>query len=366
VNRFYFAAIYICMASLLQYYHYKHPFVLEGGAVLNGLTIGYHTYGRLDEGADNVVWVCHALTANSDALEWWSGLIGPGQVIDTNRYFVVCANILGSCYGTGAALFEGESPQLVTIRDMVGAHQLLREHLGIDRIRLLMGGSMGGYQVLEWAIREPSVIRELFLIGTAASESAWGIAIHTAQRLAIEADPTWNSPMRGSENDGEGRPLAAPSGEDGHEAGAAGLKAARAIGMLTYRTYQQFVAAQTGPAGQIEGFRAESYIRYQGEKLTRRFYARNYWLLTRSMDSHHIARGRGNNIESILQSIPQRALVMGINSDLLCPFVEQKFLAQHLPHARLIGIDSIYGHDGFLTESAKISQYLSDWLGEEA
>lgn len=330
------------MVSLLQYYHYKHPFVLEGGTVLDGLTIGYHTYGRLDESGENVVWVCHALTANSDAEEWWSGLVGPGKVIDTNRYFVVCANILGSSYGTKAALFEGEQPLLVTIRDMVGAHKLLREHLGIERIRLLMGGSMGGYQVLEWAIQEPAVVRELFLIGTAASESAWGIAIHTAQRLAIEADPTWSSP----------------------EGGAAGLAAARAIGMLTYRTYQQFVAAQTGPAGQIEGFRAESYIRYQGEKLTRRFHARNYWLLTRSMDSHHIARGRGNNIEEILQSIPQRTLVMGINSDLLCPFVEQKFLAQHLPHAHLIGIDSIYGHDGFLTESGKISQYLSDWLGE--
>jgi homoserine O-acetyltransferase len=341
------------MASLLQYYHYKHPFVLEGGSILDGLTIGYHTYGRLDERGDNVVWVCHALTANSDAVEWWSGLIGPGKVIDTNRYFVVCANILGSCYGTEAALFEGGNPLLVTIRDMVEAHRLLREHLGIEHIRLLMGGSMGGYQVLEWAIREPAVIGEIFLIGTAASESAWGIAIHTAQRLAIEADLTWNSPEAG-----------ATGNEGSREAGAAGLKAARAIGMLTYRTYQQFVAAQTGPPGQIDGFKAESYILYQGEKLTRRFYARNYWLLTRSMDSHHIARGRGDNIEAVLQSIPQRALVMGINSDLLCPFVEQKFLAQHLPHARLIGIDSIYGHDGFLTESVKISQYLSDWLGE--
>jgi len=231
---------------------------------------------------------------------------------------------------------------LVTIRDMVQAHRLLRAHLGIARIRLLMGGSMGGYQVLEWALLEPTLIRELFLIGTAASESAWGIAIHTAQRLAIEADTTWNSPSPG--------------------AGLGGLKAARAIGMLTYRTYQQFVAAQTGPAGQIEGFKAESYIRYQGEKLARRFFARNYWLLTRSMDSHNIARGRGDDIEAVLKTIPQRALVIGINSDLLCPFVEQKFLAQHLPKAYLIGIDSIYGHDGFLTESAKISQYLSDWL----
>ena len=324
------------MGSLLQYYRHKRPFALEGGLVLDEFTIAYHTFGRRD--GNNVVWVCHALTANSNAEEWWSGLIGPGKVIDTDKYFVVCANILGSCYGTEAALFTGDTPALVTIRDMVRAHILLREHLGVERIRLMMGGSMGGYQVLEWAFQEPEVALELFLIGTAASESAWGIAIHTAQRLAIEADPTWR------------------------EGGEQGLKAARAIGMLTYRTYQQFVMAQTGPPEHIQGFRAESYIRYQGEKLARRFAARNYWLLTRSMDSHHIGRGRGADMETVLHGIRQRTLVMGIDSDLLCPFTEQKFLAQHLPRARLIGIDSIYGHDGFLTESAKISGYLAEWL----
>jgi homoserine O-acetyltransferase/O-succinyltransferase len=332
------------MSALLQYYHYKRPFALDGGSVLEELTIGYHTYGQMDAERGNVVWVCHALTANSDAVDWWSGLVGPGKTIDTQKYFVVCANILGSCYGTEADLFSGQEPALVTIRDMVRAHQLLREHLGIQQIRLLMGGSMGGYQVMEWALMEPSVIRELFLIGTSASESAWGIAIHTAQRLSIEADTTWNSNEPG--------------------AGASGLKAARAIGMLTYRTYSQFAAAQTGPSDVLKGFRAESYILHQGNKLARRFHARNYWLLTRSMDTHNIARGRGGDLEAVLKTIPQRTLVIGINSDLLCPYVEQKFLAQHIPNARLIGIDSIYGHDGFLTESIKISEYLSVWLKE--
>lgn len=330
------------MSSILQYYRHKRPFALESGLILDEFTIGYHTFGHLDAEGNNVVWVCHALTASSNAAEWWSGLIGPGRVIDTDKYFVVCANILGSCYGTEAAIFEGETPALITIRDMVRAHILLREHLGLASIRLLMGGSMGGYQVLEWALMEPDVIRELFLIGTGASESAWGIAIHTAQRLALEADPTWNLPSGGT----------------------AGLMAARAIGMLTYRTYQQYVNAQTGPPGALQGFRAESYIRYQGEKLVRRFHARNYWVLTRSMDSHNIGRGRDMDLETALKSIRQRSLVMGIDSDLLCPFVEQKFLAQHLPQARLIGIDSVYGHDGFLTESAKISEYLAEWLRE--
>ena len=324
----------------MHYYRYEHSFVLEEGTILNGITIAYHTFGRINERGDNVVWVCHALTANSNAAEWWSGLIGPGMAIDTDKYFVVCDNILGSCYGTEADLFSGDRPTLVTIRDMVRVHRILREHLGITRIRLCMGGSMGGYQVLEWAIMEPSVVKELFLIGTAASESAWGIAIHTAQRLAIEADPDW------------------------YGGGAAGLMAARAIGMLTYRTYSQFVEAQSGPAGVLEGFRAESYMKHQGEKLVRRFDPRNYWLLTRSMDSHNIARGRGDNLEMVLRGIPQRTLVMGIDTDLLCPFVEQKFLAQHMPQARLIGIDSNFGHDGFLTESAKIGEYLAEWLGE--
>ena len=332
------------MGSRMQFYRHERPFVLDSGSVLDRVTIGYHTYGQLNAKGDNVVWICHALTANSDAAEWWSGVVGAGKVIDTRRYFVVCANILGSCYGTEADLFSGETPLLITIRDMVRAHVLLREHLGIARVCLLMGGSMGGYQVLEWALQEPSVIGQMFLIGSAASESAWGVAIHTAQRLAIEADPTWNTGAPGS--------------------GEKGLMAARAIGMITYRTYQQYVAAQSGPASQLEGFRAESYIRYQGHKLVRRFFARNYWLLTKSMDSHNIGRGRGEDMEAVLRSMPQRSLVIGIDSDLLCPFVEQKFLAQHLPHAQLIGIDSMYGHDGFLTESAKISGYLSAWLAK--
>ncbi len=207
----------------------SRPFTLESGAVLERLEIVYHTYGTLNPARSNVVWVCHALTANADAEAWWPGLIGSGAAINPEEYFIVCANIIGSCYGSSGPLSENPAtgkpyyldfPRL-TIRDIVQANILLRQHLGLPEIHLLMGGSMGGYQVLEWALMEPSVIRQLFLIATSAAESAWGIAIHEAQRMAIEADPSWK--------------------DDSDQAGRNGLKAARAIGMLTYRNYDAMI-----------------------------------------------------------------------------------------------------------------------------
>jgi homoserine O-acetyltransferase len=200
----------------MNYFTYDAPFALEGGASLPGITIAYHTYGRLNEDRSNVVWVCHALTANSDAGHWWPGVVGEHGAVSPDNYFIVCANILGSCYGstgpvsvdsrTGAPYFS-HFPQ-VTIRDMVRAHILLRQHLGIDKIHLLMGGSMGGYQALEWAVMEKEVIRQLFLIATSPAESAWGIAVHTAQRLAIEADPSWRDEREDAGDQGYGQPSA--------------------------------------------------------------------------------------------------------------------------------------------------------------
>ena len=201
----------------MKVFEHKSRFDLESGAYLPELAITYSTYGKLNADKSNVVWVCHALTANSDAADWWNGIVGNNHVIDPDKYFIICANILGSCYGTtGPLSINPETNQpyynnfpLITVRDMVHAHILLRKHLEIDKINLLMGGSMGGYQAMEWCVMEQEVIDNLFLLATSASESAWGIATHTAQRLSIEADNTWNTPS--------------PS------AGAKGLKAARAI-----------------------------------------------------------------------------------------------------------------------------------------
>lgn len=335
----------------MKYFHYAQSFSLESGASLPGLTIAYHCYGELNAARDNVIWICHALTASSDAAAWWLGMIGPGMIFDTDRYHVVCANILGSCYGTTGPLsinpqtgapYYHEFP-LLTIRDMTAAHILLRHHLGIDRIHLLVGGSMGGYQALEWCMTEGERIKRLALIATTASETAWGISIHTAQRLAIEADPTWK--------------------ESSPEAGKEGLKAARAIAMLTYRNYTAYQERQTDTDGsKLNGFRAESYIRYQGEKLARRFNAYSYYLLGRAMDSHNIARGRFEATAQALQSIRQKTLVIGISNDLLCPLPETSFLHRHIANSTYQVIESIYGHDGFLTEFQLISACIESWM----
>ena len=336
----------------MEYLIYEQPFELECGEVLPGITIAYHVYGKLNQDRSNAVWICHALTANSDVASWWPGVVGEGATIDPTRHFIVCANILGSCYGSTGPLsadprtnkpFYHEFP-MITIRDMVKAHIILREHLGIDRIHLLMGGSMGGYQALEWSVMEPDRIEKLFLIATGPSESAWGIAVHTAQRLAIEADGTW---LEASE-----------------KAGSKGLKAARAIGILTYRNYGIMVQKQTDPDHEkLDNYRASSYILYQGEKLISRFNAYCYWLLTKAMDSHQLSRGRGGSLEKILADIRQPTLIMGIQSDILCPLGEQRFIHSHLPNATLVEIDSAYGHDGFMVEGGLVGTHLAEWMG---
>jgi len=335
----------------IQQYICESPFLLECGETLHGVEIAYHTYGKMNASGTNVIWVCHALTANSDAVDWWKGLVGEGCLINPDEYYIVCANIIGSCYGsTGPLSINTASQQpyfsnfpLVTIRDMVAAHIMLRKHLGIQSIHLLMGGSMGGYQVLEWAVMEPSVIKKLFLIATSPSESAWGVAVHTAQRLAIEADTTWRHHTV--------------------EAGSAGLKAARAIGMLTYRNYATFQEKQTDPDPEkIDNFKASSYINYQGQKLVNRFNAYSYWLLTKAMDSHHLARGRGGNLIAVLQSVQQPTLIIGISSDILCPIDEQQFMATYMPNAELKIIHSTYGHDGFIIETQQITNLLKPFI----
>jgi len=233
-----------------QFIH-EQPFTLESGNILNGISISYHTYGQMNDDQSNVIWICHHLTANSDASLWWQGVVGQGAIFDPNKYFIVCANILGSCYGsTGPMSINPDTgkpyylsfPQ-VTIRDMVNAHILLRRHLGINKINLMIGGSMGGYQALEWAIMEDDLIDNLVLLSTSATESAWGIAVHTSQRMAIEADCTWK--------------------EDTDDAGKKGLKAARAMGLISYRNHGILVKKQSDPDKEkTDGYKASSYIEY--------------------------------------------------------------------------------------------------------
>ena len=337
----------------MEYFHYQQPFILESGQTLPGITIAYHSYGKLNANKDNVIWICHALTANSDVKEWWPGMIGKGMLFNPEENFIICANILGSCYGTTGPLSVNPNTgelfyhtfPFVTIRDMVAAHILLREHLGIAKIEFLIGGSIGGYQALEWAVMEKEAIKNMLLLTTSAAESAWGIAVHTAQRLAIEADNTWKEPHP--------------------EAGIKGMKAARAIGMLTYRNYEVLVEKQTDPdINNTDNFKASSYINHQGDKLVKRFNAYTYWMLTKAMDSHNIARGRADDLQTVLKTIPHKTLIMGVSTDILCPVQEQKFIAQNMPDATYIEISSSYGHDGFLVEAEKITEHVNEWLSK--
>jgi homoserine O-acetyltransferase len=331
--------------------HYIHSFHFhtESGTILPQLEIAYHTYGQLNAKKNNVIWVCHALTANSDVADWWKAIVGDNKVIDPKKHFIVCANILASCYGSSGPIsinpetgkaYHSTFP-FITIRDMVQAHILLRKHLGIDTIKLCLGGSMGGYQVLEWVLTEPKVFDNIFVIATTAAETAWGIAIHTAQRLAIEADSSWQ--------------------DANATAGAKGLKAARAIGMLTYRNYKAFVSTQSNETDRLGDYKAESYILYQGDKLVKRFHAQSYHLLTKAMDSHQLGRGRTSAAKA-LSTIQTRTLIIGISTDQLCPTDEQHFLAKWIPNSEFHEISSEYGHDGFLIEGEKVSEILKKFM----
>jgi homoserine O-acetyltransferase len=325
---------------------YNNSYTLESGQTLPALQISYSTSGKLNTEKNNVIWVCHALTANSDVEGWWCGLVGPGFLFDPSKYFIVCANILGSCYGTSGPTEINPNtgkpyflsfPQ-VTIRDMVGAHELLRQHLGIDNIHTCIGGSLGGQQALEWSIINPDLISNLILLATNAFHSPWGIAFNESQRMAIKADPTWNS--------------------DSLTAGQEGLKAARAIALLSYRNYHTYQATQSEEDhNKKDNFKAISYQNYQGQKLVNRFNCQSYLYLSKSMDSHNVGRGRGS-VEKALKLIKSKTLLIGIKSDVLFPVTEQVYLSKHIPGSVYNEIDSIYGHDGFLIETKKIAELI--------
>jgi homoserine O-acetyltransferase len=349
---------------MIRIFTYGDPIVLESGATLPCYHLAYSTHGKMNNSGDNVVWVFHAFTANSNPGEWWPGLVGKGKLFDPSEYFIVCVNMPGSCYGSSGPLdvnprnrkpYYHDFP-FFTIRDMIRAYRPLKELLGIEKIQIGIGGSMGGQQLLEWAIEEPELFRTIFLISTNAQHSPWGIAFNTAQRMAIEADSTWK--------------------ERTEKAGVEGMRAARAIALLSYRHYYTYLKmqpraagflAETGSsdgaaaAGTRSGEGAASYQRYQGEKLVHRFSAFSYYKLSQSMDSHDVSRGRGS-LEKALKQVRARTLVIGIESDILFPLVEQRLLASLIPDAFFQVIHSMYGHDGFLLESGQIERLVRDFM----
>lgn len=330
----------------IQHFQIKQGLSLERGGYLSSPNIAYHTYG---DPKNPVVWVCHALTANSDVFDWWAGLFGPDAPFNPGDYYIVCANILGSCYGTAGPLSENPETgepyyhdfPVVTVRDLVAAHEALRNHLNIKKIHLLLGSSLGGQQALEWAILQPELIENLALIATNARHSAWGIAFNEAQRMAIEADGTWHRRFP--------------------QAGDAGMRAARATALISYRHYNTYVEFQTDDEPVLENYKAQTYQQYQGDKLSRRFNAFSYYRLSQVMDSHHIGRGRAG-VESALKNLRAQTLVVAISTDVLFPPSEQRYLAKHIPGAVFREIHSDYGHDGFLIETEKLGAILTDFL----
>lgn len=333
----------------MNLYRHNRPFELERGGLLPELVIAFTTYGELNAAHDNVVWVCHALTADSEVAAWWPHTVEAGRFLDPVRHFIICANILGSHYGTTGPLhvnpatgrpYYGDFPEL-TIRDMVKAHRLLADMLGIRRIEALIGSSVGGFQAVEWAVEEPERIDKLVLIATAAKATPWSIAIDETQRMAIEADSTFGEPYA--------------------TAGAKGLAAARAIGLLSYRGADGYNLTQQDTEEVPDRHRACTYQQHQGEKLRRRYNAYSYYKILNAFDTHDVGRGRGG-VETALRRITARCLVVGISTDLIFPPSEMRTLNDLLPHSSYHQIDSPFGHDGFLVEHEQLNRILNPFI----
>lgn len=334
-------------------FHYDAAFELEAGSSLSEFQLKYTTLGKLNKERSNVVWICHALTGSSDFTTWWGDFFSEDGPFDPKKHFIICANMLGGCYGsTGPLSVDPKTGEpfyhtfpLITNRDVVRAFDLLRVDLRIEKVHTLIGGSLGGQQVLEWAIHQPEVFHNIIPIACNAVFSPWGIAFNEAQRMAIQADPTWK--------------------ENEPRAGIEGMKAARAIGMISYRQYETFQLTQGEKDNDtLDHFRAATYQEYQGDKLANRFNAFTYWTLSKLMDSHNVGRGR-KNVEDALAKIRGNTLIIGIESDFLFPISEQRFIASHIPHAELEVIKSNFGHDGFLVEFSIMKSIIKDHFKKE-
>jgi homoserine O-acetyltransferase len=332
-----------------QYLKLQQPLLLESGARLDDVTIAFRTWGDPANAARNAILICHALTGSADVDAWWPGIIGEHGAFDPQRDFIICSNILGSCYGTTGPVslrpgsnerWRGDFPR-VTVRDMVNAQRALLDSLGIETLALVTGPSLGGMQALEWALMYPERVETIVPIGVGGRHSAWCIAMGEAQRQAIYADPNWNSGHYSEER--------APE---------KGLAAARMMAICSYRSWDSFedrFGRQMREGGEFE---VQSYLRYQGVKINSRFDANTYVRLTQAMNDFDIAKGRGDYLE-IIRRIRQRALIVSISSDLLYPVREQKLLAQHMPNARHALLRSVDGHDGFLIESEQLAGMIA-------
>jgi homoserine O-acetyltransferase/O-succinyltransferase len=340
------------------------PFVMDSGRALAPATVAYETYGELNAAGDNAVLVCHALTGNAHAAGfasddprsagWWEPLIGPGRGLDTSRDFVICSNFLGSCYGTTGPVSVNPStgkqygpdfPQM-TVRDMVRLQKALLDHLGVKSLRTVIGGSLGGMQVLEWGVMYPDVVRSMIPVATAVQHSPWCIGLNDIARQAIMNDPAWLG--------GRYEPSAQPR---------AGLSLARQVAMMSYRSDVSFLArfGRGRHSDMTNLFQVESYLRYQGDRLVNRFDANTYIAITRAMDLHDVALGRGE-MRDVLGRLGMPVLCIGISSDILYPVHEQKTIAGMIPGSTYRELSSPHGHDSFLIEYDQLAAIVREFL----
>ena len=335
-----------------RFYKHSKLFTLELGGELSGVQIAYRTFGQLNAACNNAILVCHALTGSSDVDVWWSPLLGLGKALDPTQDFIVCSNILGSCYGTTGPTsinpktgdVYGASFPSITIMDMVRLQNLLIEWLGIQTIKLVIGGSLGGMQVLEWALLYPKKVKAIVPIATSGRHSAWCIGFNETQRQAIYTDSQWQGGNYPIEKQPE-----------------QGLAVARMIGMNSYRSWVNFSTRFGRNFDIIEDkdpqFAMINYLQYHGKKLVKRFDANTYITLTHAMDRHDLSH-HSINYESALRSIQQPALIVGITSDLLYPIEEQKELANLIPNAKIKMLDSTHGHDAFLIDLDQLNDLV--------
>ncbi len=319
-----------------QYCNIKEPFIFESGETIPSLTIAYDTYGTLSPERDNVVWVMHGLTANSDVADWWPHTVESGKFLDPEKYFIICANMLGSCYGTtGPSSVNpatgrpwcGDFPK-VTIRDAVKCHRLLARRLGIRKIHEMIGVSLGGFQAIEWMVTDPDIADNVMFCATDSSCSPWLAAFNKSMYMAINTDPTYGEPRL--------------------DAGRKGLATARSIALISYRGPFAYNMSQRDAEDRPDPFfrRVQTYQEYQGEKLCKRFDVYSYVRICESGDSHDVGRGRGG-IREALKRIKANTLVIGISSDILFPPECLRELADSIPGSSFRVMESDFAHDGF-------------------
>ena len=345
------------ISNKTHYFDSSESYTTELGSLLPSVRVAYRTWGPLNAAKDNVILICQALTGSADADAWWEGMFSRGGAFDETTDFIICSNVLGSCYGTTGPLslnpltgrHYGPDFPLITIRDMVHIQRLVLAGLGIDRVKLAVGASLGGMQVLEWGFLYPDVVQALMPMGASGRHSAWCIGQSEAQRQAIYADRDWNNGWY-----------------DGSHPPARGLSAARMMAMCSYRSFENFHSRFGREVQSGKGtFKVESYLHHQGRKLVERFDANTYITLTKAMDLHDLGRGRGE-YEEVLRSLQIPVEILSINSDILYPKEEQEELARLIPKSSILYLEEPYGHDSFLIDVDKVSRMVRDFLDSRA